>query len=118
MINGEKYKTAKERDVAWLDYCAKFEVCEGCPLLDRQDNGDGKCQFLWLELDAEEEKPMPCPFCEMNTVEFVHSKTGRVLSCSFCGYSTGDSCNTDAEAIAAHNRVCKAVAAYKEREVK
>lgn len=55
------------------------------------------------------EKLMPCPFCG----DECACGDGYVecLNDSCC-YSSGDRGRSDAEAIAAHNRVCKAVKAY------
>lgn len=59
MTNGEKYKTAKERQMAFKQFC-KSHVCAGCPFYDsRAMHG---CIFNWLEMEAEEEL-LPCPFC-------------------------------------------------------
>lgn len=52
MTNAEKYKTAKEREEAFVIFCdAKKWECVTCPL------GGGKdCKFAWLDLEAEEEQ--------------------------------------------------------------
>lgn len=52
MTNAEKFMTATERAKAYREYCEKVNnpVCVLLP-------------FHWLEQEAEEEKPLPCPFC-------------------------------------------------------
>lgn len=110
MTNGENYKTAKERRKAYMEYIAK------------EDSPSVICEFAWLELEAEEEKPMPCPYCgsECKGIDGKKFKPDRngvrpytLVRCSQCTYESKCE-NSIAEAIAAHNRVCKAVAAFKE----
>lgn len=48
MTNQEKYKTAKEREVAFLKFC-NAQGCASCPLCD---NDEDDCRYLWLELAA------------------------------------------------------------------
>ena len=63
MLNQDKYKTAKERVKAFNEWCFNME-CKKCKLkANNFDEGDG-CRFYWLDLEAEEEKPEPCPFCD------------------------------------------------------
>ena len=58
MTNGEKYKTAGERAVAFTAFC-KGKPCIDCEL---HFAGSRKCQFNWLELEY---KPAvnECPSC-------------------------------------------------------
>ena len=53
MTNGEKYKTAKERESAFADYCDSHEVCFECPLHDRVEP-PFKCKAAWLKMVAPE----------------------------------------------------------------
>lgn len=48
MTNQEKYKTAKEREAAFLKFCNAQE-CVHCPL---SNNDEDDCRYLWLELAA------------------------------------------------------------------
>jgi len=111
MTNAEKYKTAKWRDEEFRNFC-KIGNCDKCPLHHRECGKIGT-QFAWLELEAEGEMPLPCPFCGSD-VDVV-SLTGDWKSCRcICGYDSPMKINEE-DAISAHNRVAKAV---KESEVK
>lgn len=116
MTNGEKFKTAEERNEAFRSFCTLSKrACNAC-LLSEHSSNRIECAYTWLDLEAKEEKPMPCPFCGG---ECVNDDTGGYVSrliCKECGYRTS-TYKTDKYAIAAHNRVCKAVAAYKKSEV-
>lgn len=117
MKNFEKYKTAEEREHAYAKFCRKYTelgFCKSCPLKSA-DNKSRFCRFHWLDLEAEEEKPMPCPCCNNEYVEIGKGIMGtRKVGC-VCGYSS-QAKESETEAIAAHNRVCKAVAAYNENK--
>lgn len=76
-------------------------------------------------IEAEKEKPMPCPFCggECELHEIWDNEeckgVGFDVRCNKCEYRSPEAVEHDgSDAIDAHNRVCKAVAAYKESEVK
>ena len=61
----------------------------------------------WLALESEE-KPKPCPFCG-GTTEVITDKQGYYgVSCIHCDY-TSERYEQSIYAIAAHNRVCRAV---------
>ena len=126
MKNFEKYKTAKDRAIAFDTWCKCITsgTCEGCELKDIHiecKNGL-VCPLAWLDLEAEEEKPMPCPFCGDDC--HLQGDAMRYVACNHCGYESrpfdwkDNPAEAEVIAIAAHNRVCKAVAAYKEGEVK
>lgn len=118
MTNGEKYKTAKERIEAHKKWCkihrsrnkgrCGYESCMAC-------------EFHWLDLEDDEVIPMECPFCGESTSVYtfisVCRKTMHNVLCDLCAYQSSAHANRD-DAIAAHNRVCKAVEAYKESEAK
>lgn len=103
MTNGEKYKTAKERHEAFNEYLSN--VGEEKEIID---------PFDWLELKAEEEKPMNCPFCGKKcSSSLCRADNCGVVACNYCGYRSSHTATVKG-AIMNHNRVCKAVAAYKE----
>lgn len=114
MKNFEKYKTAKERARAFRTYCESQKDCYKCSL--RNPSCTVPCCLKWLDLESEEEKPLPCPFCGSNTNLF-HALDGRhavhCLDIYRCKYASGEYAS-DEEAIAAHNRVARAVMANKE----
>ena len=114
MKNFEKYKTALERSEALRAFCWK-NTCDKCALGNLSRNVIDR-QFAWLDLEAEKDETMDCPYCGGNIIGTSRTARGVSLLCS-CGYA---SCKYDTlqEAIEAHNRICRAVAAYKESEVK
>lgn len=111
MKNFEQYKTAKERFEAHQAWCNAKKSCvnDRCNCVI--------CAFEWLDLEAKKEKPMDCPYCGRPILGTRGTATTVRFVCD-CGYSSRE-CHTIEEAIAAHNRVCRAVkAANKESEVK
>ena len=112
MNNEQKYKTADERNDAFNEWCFNRD-CKTCKLKAHNfDGGDG-CRFYWLALEAEEEKPEPCPFCGGECRTVVNQYEDHVVGCDNCCYCSREF-NSDSEAIAAHNRVARAVMATKE----
>lgn len=114
MTNEQKYKTAEERVRAFDTFCNSD--CKTCPV-DKMGAGNScyHCMAYWISLDAEDEKPEPCPFCHKEVVvgfsENIHKEKYRQVWCSDgerCGYECAVK-KTEAEAIAAHNRVARAV---------
>lgn len=103
MTNEEKYKTAEERVKAFL---AKREMSSIATLIANE--------FAhWLALEVEKERPEPCPFCGAECE--VIGAINHWVKCTECNYeSTVDS--DKEKVIAAHDRVCRAVKAYKESE--
>lgn len=97
MTNGEKYKTAEERFAAFMGYCdrhrKKFNGCTigNCPL---RTTSKRACQFLWLSLEAEEEKPLPCPCCGGEARSYADLLTcacgsyGYRVRCTVCGMAS------------------------------
>ena len=122
MLNQDKYKTPEERDNAFNEWCFNRD-CESCNLKAHNIDGGAGCRFYWLALEAEEEKPEPCPFCGGEThINLGHLKAGVVhywVDCISpeCMYRSAHYTDRDT-AIAAHNRVARAVMAAKESEVK
>lgn len=113
MRNFEKYKTAEERDAAFGRFCIDKE-CKNCELVNSK--GSINCSFAWLDLEAEEEKPLPCPFCgsecELHEIwdKGECKSAGYDVRCTMCEYRSPMACKYDgSDAIAAHNRVAKAV---------
>ena len=120
MTNEQKYKTPEERDNAFNEWCFNRD-CESCNL--KAHNGfdcGARCRFYWLALEAEEEeKTEPCPFCGGEThINLGHLKAGVMhywVDCISpeCMYRSAHYTDKDT-AIAAHNRVARAVMAAKE----
>jgi len=113
MTNEEKYKTPEDRLAAFREYCdrhrEKFNGCTigNCPL---RTTSTRACQFFWLALEAEEDKPLPCPFCggEAEVVEASRlvMPRGTFVQCKNCwAFVAGFKTKTDA--IAAWNRRMK-----------
>ena len=120
MTNEQKYKTPEERNDAF-DSWRKTIKCEGCSqMCDTCEAGPlaDECGFKWLALEAEEEKPEPCPFCGGKHI-FVNINGNNFwyVSCKSCLYKSLHNSSKDA-AISAHNRVCRAVEAVKKGDVK
>ena len=117
MTNEQKYKTPGERNHAFNEWCLS-RSCKSCKLKAHNfDGGDG-CRFYWLALEAEEEKPEPCPFCDGEThINLGHLKAGVVhywVDCILpeCMYRSAHYTDKDT-AISAHNRVARTVMAEK-----
>ena len=70
MTNGEKFKTAKERKVAYYYYCK--ECC-------RKDER-AQDKFDWLNLEYIKEKLLPCPFCGSTPVMANNIESMKSLS--------------------------------------
>lgn len=120
MTNEERFRAVDERIKAFVMFCHEQKCCASCPV------NDGvaalhNCRFRWLALEAEEEKPMNCPFCGGETHSNLgHLRAGVVhywVDCisPVCMYRSAHYTDKEA-AIAAHNRVCRAVKAAKESE--
>ncbi len=71
----------------------------------------------WLDLEAEEEKPLllPCPYCGSRAVVGVADDHYRVTCEVGCGYYSARAGSRD-EAIENHNRLASAVAGKKEEK--
>ena len=108
MTYGEKYKTLKERGDAFIEFCNSHHSCSDCAISNIKKPKD-PCAFIWLALEADEDKPLPCPFCggEAKLVVNHPIKTkGAYVQCTRCwAYVTGF--NTKYDAIAAWNRRVK-----------
>lgn len=105
MTNAEKYKTTEERFKALNKWCDSGVKQGSSKCLS---NGCIKCTLKWLELEAEEEEPLPCPFCG-GGVDVISTSDINLVSCAKgCGYYS-KGCESTESAIAAHNRVARAV---------
>ena len=123
ITNEMRYKTAEERANAFHEWCGDrrcdscvfSEMCGGC---DERTVGIDVMAH-WLALEADEEKPENCPFCGVHSricntngeMFFVECSNGK------CGYRSANE-TTKESAIAAHNRVARAVRAEKSNENK
>lgn len=105
MKNFEKYKATAERVTAHKNWCDRHH--ESC------DRDCGCCGIKWLHLEADVDKPMDCPFCGCECIVTVMREEWRV-ACTLSGCYRSSFFSSKDKAVAAHNRVCKAVAAYKE----
>lgn len=111
MTNEQKYKTTKERISEFQRFCDKQEGCTKCEAVNNEGIRSS-CAFHWLALEAEEEKPEPCPFCG-GTTEVITDEQGYYgVSCIHCDY-TSERYEQSIYAISAHNRVFRAVEAIK-----
>ena len=100
MKNFEKYKTAKERSEAFFGFKTECATCKFKP----ECNGLlAECAFFWLDLEAKEEKPLPCPLCGARMG--VH---GGLLKCTGCGLGFTYGITTN-DVTYAFNLVAKAV---------
>jgi len=88
MTNAEKYKTAKERTDAFVNFCNSRIVCRNCELEHDRDK-DG-CRFAWLEREADASNPLPCPCCggAATVVYLTDGKGEASVQCKFCGLNT------------------------------
>lgn len=127
MKNSQKFKTPEERAKAFEKFCHKnsgLTDCHKCPLESLMpDCGDSRAQFAWLDLEAEEEELLPCPFCGgktlMNYGHLIESVEHHWVYCVNleCMYRSANHTNKQ-EAIDAHNEVSKAVMSAKESRAK
>lgn len=54
MTNQEKYKTAKERGLAFRDFCRGWTDCEKCPAFQKTSDSYNYCNYVWLEFEAQQ----------------------------------------------------------------
>ena len=106
ITNEMRYKTAEDRVKAFGEFC-DHNICDkSCAAYGNLTCETSECMARWLSLEAEEEKPEPCPFCGKE----CRVLRGRIVSvsCSECNYMSSGS-TEEAEAIATHNRMARAV---------
>lgn len=105
MTNEEKYKTPEERAEAFSKFCIS-KKCDDCACAKQGKKGISLCEFKWLTLEAEEEKPLPCPFCGADGRITELKEGGFRAFCWECLSASG-TYSTKADAIAAWNRRVK-----------
>lgn len=108
MTNGEKYKTTNDRVYAFRKHCRDKGTCHGCALNETGVSRTicvDRCILDWLALEAEEEKPLNCPFCGRDAVCDRIPGISPNVKCTGCGASIYR--DTLVDAIAAWNRRAK-----------
>ena len=106
MTNAEKFKTAEEREKAFGKWCESnkifYSYCDATGAVKYGFN-----HFAWLDLETEEEKPLPCMICgravDIHKIGDWHTRSQ--VQCT-CGYR-GAWCDSMDEAIALHNRMAR-----------
>lgn len=115
MTNAEKFKSEEERKRAHEAWCnnRNNEKKFRCP-----DVGCVGCAFRWLNLEAEMENSLPCPYCgrAVDVYEIGQFNKKVQLRCT-CGYRSTWCDNVDV-AISAHNRMARAVIEAEKKEEK
>lgn len=116
MLNQDKFKTADERVKAFDEWCKRTTSKKPCMYVKTQKCMN--CFAHWLALEAEDEKPENCPFCgESVSIGNISGTDAIEVRCERCGYHSCEGQDV-ADAIAAHNRVARAVRVARESEVK
>ena len=121
MTNEQKYKTQEERIKAFDDFCkGQGDRCNHCEIARKRlsISRRSECVVYWLAIEAEEEKPEPCFYCGNKYLAIT--KDGNNLwsvSCTACLYESRHHADRDT-AIAAHNRMARAVDAAKQGDMK
>lgn len=106
MTNGEKFKTADERQKAFSKFCSNG-LCAECHIW-RKFKKITNCKFIWLELEYKEELK-PCPFCGGEATTYK-AEGWHYVSCvnDDCIASVSmQSFSSEEEAIDAWNRRAK-----------
>lgn len=107
MTNEQKYKTPEERAEAFSKFCCISRKCDDCACAKQGKKGISLCEFKWLTLEAEEEKPLPCPFCGSKDIKVIQATvSGYVATCNDC-WAASRAETTKADAVAAWNRRAK-----------
>ena len=106
MKNIEKYRTAKERYTA---FCRFDCGCADCKFGSECSRCISECALRWLDLEAEEEPILPCPYCGGNVVKSEPNSDGRIrLYCQTLGCGYRAAFGLPDEAIAKHNFLSRA----------
>jgi len=108
MRNEEKYNTPKERICAFNKFCNQYNTCKDCHLfMIIRPVGRDVCAFKWLELEAKNESPEPCPFCgkETKVIHISYDNCFAVKCYKGCGYISAHTCSENG-AVANHNKLC------------
>lgn len=104
MTNEQKYKTPEERAEAFSKFCISRK-CDDCACAKQGKKGISLCEFRWLTLEAEMERPLNCPFCGGYAVCDHIPGISPNVKCTGCGASIY--MDTLVDAIAAWNRRAK-----------
>ena len=71
ITNAEKFKTAEERTLEFNKACKG--KCSTCKIFEaKKHRHETNCPFVWLEMKADVEMPLPCPFCGSRAHERCH----------------------------------------------
>ena len=114
MTNGEKYRTVKERYHAFRKTFGT--KCEDCQWVSLCSHDLSECIIRWLYMEAEEVKILPCPYCG-GECEVVSHSEGHEVKCMSRYCYVGKTFESKYDAIAAHNRVARAVMEDANKEV-
>ena len=109
MTNAEKFTTAEEREIAFNKWCKTQQ--HDCP----RGSKCLRCMFHWLDLEAEDEKQLPCPFCG-GTDLVMQDVGGFEIACQGCGFHTPSYMVLE-KLISEYQRVARAVMAAGKKEV-
>lgn len=112
MTNAEKYKTADERARMFERWCDSNHIHGGMGSCSR-DSACHECHFVWLNLKAEEEMLLPCPYCG-GVCEVIHQSEGYYsggyyVMCRSQNCYASKTFESRDEAVSAHNRAAYAV---------
>ena len=106
MTNGEKFQTAEDRAKAFDKFCIGKD-CGSCALSVKVQVSSRVCEYGWLDLEAEEEEQLPCPFCGSTDV-VIQDVGGFELACQGCGFHTPSYMVLE-QLISEYQRVARAV---------
>ena len=111
MLNQDKYRTAEERVRAFNAWCLRT-TCDKC---DKPKNMS--CGIYWLALEADAEKPEPCPSCHSDNILYcLKSAAGSYYcECGGCGLRSS-MCDTPEAAKDSYNKLARVVRTAKESE--
>ena len=111
MTNAEKFKTAGERAKAFEKWCRNRPSSTCC----KDVHSCNMCHYAWLDLEAEEEKMLPCPFCG-GTNLVIQDVGGFELECQGCGFHTPSYMDKE-KLISEYQSVARAVMEAGKKEV-
>lgn len=82
MTNGEKFKTADERQSNFNKFCKQYERCHQCllshPGLLSHPARSGICRFKWLDLEYKEPREMKDIIRELRELSSTHPMPGAL----------------------------------------
>lgn len=85
MTNEERYRAPVERAKAFRKFCISMK-CAECECTKQRKTGLSLCGFAWLTLEAEEDKPLPCPCCGHEASIITDNDKGSfTVGCGACG---------------------------------